>query len=76
MISQPEPKRHKSVTPQVFRAISRITAAFAKSGIAKSHINVKDQYQYRSIDDVLGRQSLNCRKLRTLIAKKHGIPKV
>ncbi len=42
-------------SPQVFRAISRITAAFAKDGISKSHINVKDQYQYRSIDDVLGR---------------------
>ena len=52
-------------SPQVFRSISRITAAFAKEGIAKSHINVKDQYPYRSIDDVLDR-------LAPLLAR-HGL---
>ena len=41
--------------PQVYRAINRITAAFAADGIAKTHTNVRDQYQYRSIDDVLNR---------------------
>jgi len=41
--------------PHVYRAINAITAQFAKDGIAKSHTNLKDQYQYRSIDDVLNR---------------------
>lgn len=41
--------------PHVYRAINRITAEFAKAGIAKSHINLIDQYQYRSIDDVMNR---------------------
>jgi hypothetical protein len=39
----------------VYRAIHAITAAFAKDGIAKAHINLKDQYHYRSIDDLLNR---------------------
>jgi len=41
--------------PHVYRAINAITAAFAKDGIAKVHTNIRDQYQYRSIDDVLNR---------------------
>lgn len=41
--------------PHVFQAINRVTAAFAKDGIPKTHSNVKDQYQYRSIDDLLNR---------------------
>ena len=41
--------------PHVYRAINAITAAFAHDGIAKTHTNVRDQYQYRSIDDVLNR---------------------
>lgn len=41
--------------PQVYRAINRITAAFAADGIAKTRVNLVDQYQYRSIDDVLNR---------------------
>jgi len=41
--------------PHVYRAINAITAQFSKDGIAKSHTNLKDQYQYRSIDDVLNR---------------------
>jgi hypothetical protein len=42
-------------SPQVYRAINAITAAFAHDGIAKLHTNIRDQYQYRSIDDVLNR---------------------
>lgn len=53
------------VGPQVFKAISRITASFARAGIAKSHMNIEDQYLYRSIDDVQ-------RRLAPLLAK-HGL---
>ena len=42
-------------SPQVYRAINAITADFAQAGIAKAHTNLVDQYQYRSIDDVLNR---------------------
>jgi hypothetical protein len=41
--------------PQVYRAINAITAAFARDGIAKTHTNLRDRYQYRSIDDLLNR---------------------
>ena len=41
--------------PHVYRAINAITAAMAAEGIPKAHMNVQDQYAYRSIDDVLGR---------------------
>lgn len=41
--------------PHVYRAINAITAAMAKNGIPKAHLNQEDQYAYRSIDDVLGR---------------------
>jgi hypothetical protein len=41
--------------PEVYKAIHRITAEFAKLGIPKLHTNVPDQYQYRSIDDLLCR---------------------
>ena len=42
--------------PHVYRAINAITAALAKSGgVPKAHINLQDQYQYRSIDDVLAK---------------------
>ena len=41
--------------PHVYRAINSITAAMAKDGIPKAHMNLQDQYSYRSIDDVLGR---------------------
>lgn len=51
--------------PHVFRAINRVTAAFAKDGIPKAHTNLQDQYQYRSIDDVLNR-------LAPLLAR-HGL---
>lgn len=42
----------RQAAPDVYRAISRITAAFAREGIAKTHLNVIDQYLYRSIDDL------------------------
>ena len=42
-------------SPHVYRAINAITTAFASDGIPKAHTNVRDQYQYRSIDDVLNR---------------------
>ena len=41
--------------PHVYRAINAVTAAFARDGIPKVHTNLVDQYQYRSIDDVLNR---------------------
>lgn len=41
--------------PHVYRAINSITAAMAKNGIPKAHLNSQDQYSYRSIDDVLGK---------------------
>jgi hypothetical protein len=41
--------------PHVYRAINQVIAAFAKAGIAKIHVNAIDQYQYRSIDDVMNR---------------------
>lgn len=43
-------------SPHVYRAISAIIAALAKSGgIPKTHTNLQDQYHYRSIDDVLAK---------------------
>jgi hypothetical protein len=44
-------------SPQVYRAITAITLALSKGGIPKARTNAKDDYQYRSIDDVLGRLS-------------------
>jgi len=41
--------------PHVYRAITAITAEFVRIAIPKAHTNVRDQYQYRSIDDVLNR---------------------
>jgi len=41
--------------PQVYRAITAISAELAPSGIAKVHRNERDDYFYRSIDDVLNR---------------------
>lgn len=43
--------------PHVYRAISAITAQLAPIGIAKRHRNERDDYRYRSIDDVLNRLS-------------------
>jgi hypothetical protein len=41
--------------PQVYRAIHAVAAELAKGGIAKRHRNERDDYFYRSIDDVLNR---------------------
>ena len=41
--------------PSVYSAINAITAEFATAGIATTHTNLVEQYQYRSIDDVLKR---------------------
>ncbi|MFL6726964.1 MAG: ERF family protein [Sphingomicrobium sp.] len=41
--------------PSVYAAINAVSAELAKAGIAKSHINQADDYQYRSIDDLLDR---------------------
>ena len=43
--------------PQVYRAITAISAELSGAGIAKRHRNERDDYRYRSIDDVLNRLS-------------------
>jgi hypothetical protein len=43
--------------PQVYRAITAISAELSGGGIAKRHRNERDDYRYRSIDDVLNRLS-------------------
>ena len=44
-------------SPQVYRAITAIAAELSGAGIAKRHRNERDDYRYRSIDDVLNRLS-------------------
>lgn len=44
-----------SSRPHVYQAINQIVRAFSVSGIAKRHTNAIEQYQYRSIDDLLNR---------------------
>ena len=46
---------HSNQRPHVYQAINQIVRAFSKSGIAKGHTNAVEQYQYRSIDDVMNR---------------------
>jgi ERF superfamily len=41
--------------PCVYGAINAITAELAACGIPKTHTNAVEQYEYRSIDDVLNR---------------------
>ena len=41
--------------PEVYAAISAITAELARGGIPKNHYNLESDYFYRSIDDVLNR---------------------
>ena len=41
--------------PRVYTAITAIMAQLAETGIAKAHVNARDQYSYRSVDDVMGR---------------------
>ena len=43
--------------PQVYRAINAISAELAGSAIPKLHHNERDDYLYRSIDDILNRLS-------------------
>ena len=43
--------------PQVYRAINAISAEFSGAAIPKLHRNERDDYLYRSIDDVLNRLS-------------------
>ena len=43
--------------PRVYQAITAITGALARSGIAKLQTNEQDQYKYRGIDDVHNRLS-------------------
>ena len=56
--------------PHVYRAIHAITAAFARDGIPKAHTNLIDQYQYRSIDDLLNRLGPLLAKHRLCILPK------
>ena len=44
-------RRHREL-PHVYRAISEVTAAIAKTGIAKDRKNVQQGYAFRGIDDV------------------------
>ena len=43
--------------PAVYKAITAIAADLSGAGIAKRHRNERDDYRYRSIDDVLNRLS-------------------
>ena len=43
--------------PAVYKAITAISAELSGLGIAKRHRNERDDYRYRSIDDVLNRLS-------------------
>lgn len=43
--------------PHVYRAINAISTALSKTGISKINTNLQEQYQYRSIDDVLAKLS-------------------
>ncbi len=41
--------------PRVYAAINALAAELATTGVAKGHINLEDQYAYRSVDDVYNR---------------------
>jgi hypothetical protein len=43
--------------PRVYSAINAVAEALAKDGIAKERLNARDDYLYRSIDDVMARLS-------------------
>lgn len=43
--------------PRVYAAITAIIADLSLAGIPKRHINARERYQYRSIDDVYERLS-------------------
>jgi hypothetical protein len=40
--------------PRIYTAITAVTAALARRGIAKTQINAAEHYAYRGIDDVMG----------------------
>ena len=40
---------------RVYSAITAVASALAKEGVPKTRLNSRDQYLYRSIDDVLER---------------------
>ncbi|GGE03065.1 hypothetical protein GCM10011515_23340 [Tsuneonella deserti] len=40
---------------RVYSAITAVAGALACDGVAKTRLNTRDQYLYRSIDDVLER---------------------
>jgi hypothetical protein len=52
------------VIPRVYQAISAVASALATDGVTKTRLNSRDNYLYRSIDDVLER-------LAPLLAKHH-----
>jgi hypothetical protein len=43
--------------PHVYAAISGLMADLSKAGVAKNHRNERDDYRYRSIDDIMDRLS-------------------
>jgi hypothetical protein len=43
--------------PQVYKAVTAVAAELSGGGIPKRHRNERDDYRYRSIDDVLNRLS-------------------
>jgi hypothetical protein len=43
--------------PQVYKAVTAVAAELSGAGIPKRHRNDRDDYRYRSIDDVLNRLS-------------------
>ena len=43
--------------PQVYKAVTAVAAELSGAGIPKRHRNERDDYRYRSIDDVLNRLS-------------------
>ena len=43
--------------PQVYKAITAVAAELSGVGIPKCHRNEREDYRYRSIDDVLNRLS-------------------
>lgn len=48
--------------PRIYSAISAITAELARAGIAKTQVNMSDQYAYRGIDEI-------CNRLAPLLAQ-------
>jgi hypothetical protein len=47
----------RSTAPNVYTAINAVSRELSRRGVAKLQTNVEEQYQYRSIDEVLNRLS-------------------